>query len=253
MQVGKEYSVFALNIQNAGMNRIEGIFNLLKNTNPDIIALSELKNKPSTEVLFEKLHDLGYISTPIFDSRVDVYHSAVLSRIKFKNLKVETPVLKNRVKVTKFNMNEPNAYLLIISVYGFAHNLKNSDDRKNFKSAFEERILNRLNGRNHNVIILGDLNILEKQFHDTFPNWVIEDAAHFNHFRKCHYIDYFRKTRGNEAGYTWYSPRTGIGQRLDYIFSSEAICSSITTLDIHHELRLQKISDHSGLSLRLRL
>jgi exodeoxyribonuclease-3 len=64
--------------------------------------------------------------------------------------------------------------------------------------------------------------------------------------------DAFRHLHPHEREYSWVG-RTGDGYRYDHAFCSRTLASQITACDYLHQPRLEKLSDHSALSVRLSL
>ena len=99
------------------------------------------------------------------------------------------------------------------------------------------------------MILMGDFNILEPGH---------QPAVH--HFQHWEYVycqlnkflsDGFRETKKNQIEHSWVS-FDGNGQRLDHVLLSPSLIDSINNCEYDHQPRIEKLSDHSLLSLYLR-
>jgi len=65
------------------------------------------------------------------------------------------------------------------------------------------------------------------------------------------WIDTWRAVHGEHTEYTWLSPNAGNGFRLDHCFVSPALAGDVERVAFGHDVRLNGLSDHSLLSIRL--
>ena len=130
--------------------------------------------------------------------------------------------------------------LLAVHIPGF----KDSGDKKDF---WEAIIAHSKIHRNNNLLILGDFNTgldIDSEGvsfkHKEFMISLIELGFH----------DAWRLIHNNKKEFTWYSNKSN-GFRLDYGFISnkEVVLNAYHT----HKMRLEKITDHSGLIIELDL
>jgi len=123
-----------------------------------------------------------------------------------------------------------------------------NEEKRRFLETFEKLISNEdLRKKFSNWIILGDLNLLEPNH---IPHYPVYKGWEFfyNIFSKYRFIDAFRFFHPNEKEYSWFG-RGGNGYRFDHVFVSEEILPFIRNCFYLHEVRLDKLSDHSAMYL----
>jgi exonuclease III len=248
-QPGRRYRLLAANVQNPGAERAQRLVAALADEAFDVLVLSELQAKPACQSLLSELRALGYQTTELPDDGGRAYHTAIASRLRFDELPVATPSLAGRVRVARFRAGPAKLYL--VGVYGVTFNARNAEQRQRYKADFERQILGRLAGVPAGVLIAGDLNILEPRFHDHLPEQVADDREHYHGFRTQGFVDLLRAAYPDTAEYTWYSPRSFEGQRLDHVFAGETARAWIHELAMRHDLRRDKLSDHTAIAIAL--
>jgi exodeoxyribonuclease-3 len=103
------------------------------------------------------------------------------------------------------------------------------------------------------VVLLGDLNILEPGHQPHYPFFAPFEYDFYRALVTEHGMtDTFRHLHPDDAEYSWVG-RTGDGYRYDHAFCSQALRDQITACSYLHQPRQDKLSDHSGLSVRLSL
>ncbi len=65
-------------------------------------------------------------------------------------------------------------------------------------------------------------------------------------------VDVFRTLHPDSREYSWVG-RTGDGYRYDHAFRSAGLAPTLVACDYVHEPRTSRLSDHSGLTVRLAL
>ena len=103
------------------------------------------------------------------------------------------------------------------------------------------------------AVVLGDLNVLEPGHQPHYPFFAPFEYDFYRALVTEHGMtDAFRHLHPHEREYSWVG-RTGDGYRYDHAFCSRTLASQITACDYLHQPRLEKLSDHSALSVRLSL
>lgn len=245
-QPGRRYRLLVANMQNPGAERAHRLVQALAEEAFDLMVLSELQAKPACQTLLSELRALGYQTTELQDDGTRGYRTAVVSRLQFEELPVETRSLAGRVRVVRVQTRSTMLYL--VGVYGVTYNQRNADQRQRYKADFEARVLGRLARVSAGVLIAGDLNILEPRFHDHLPEQVADDRDHYARFHENGFVDLFRSVYPDRPEYTWYSPRTLEGQRLDHIFAGGPARSWIGDITPRHDFRQSKLSDHTAIA-----
>lgn len=107
-------------------------------------------------------------------------------------------------------------------------------------------------GRSDQLIVLGDLNILEpnhKPRYSFFLPWEYDFYTQLSRFRL---EDAFRHLHREVNEYSWVG-RTGDGYRYDHAFVSISLLNRIVECSYVHDTRDAGLSDHSGLAVSLRV
>ncbi|MFN3688698.1 endonuclease/exonuclease/phosphatase family protein [Salinarimonas sp.] len=253
IQAGSEYVLFSANIQNSGADRAAQIAEFVRNLLPDILILSELKRKPATISLLEHLRRIGYNPLDLDDdTEQSQYHVVVGSRLRCVELKVSTESLRNRLKILRLEAHPPFEPVYVVAVYAPAYNPENLALRRRFFDDLQNAVLRRLHSTAKNAFIVGDLNIVDAVHHAHVADFAAESAPVFSAFASTGFVDLLRRRFRREPAYTWYSPRTGEGQRLDHLFARGKLVDHVGEVAIDHDFRICKLSDHSAITCRFR-
>lgn len=101
-----------------------------------------------------------------------------------------------------------------------------------------------------NRIILGDLNILERDHvphYSTFYEW---EYHFYDVFMEAGYVDAFQYAHPAVQEYSWVG-RTNNGYRYDYCFVSPDLRENISECQYIHETRMMRITDHSAIVIEI--
>lgn len=246
---GDLVSLVALNVQSAGKDRFEKIYDYLLRANSDVIVLSELKGKRPTTDFLGRMSLLGYEDTEIKMSP-EGHYAVILRRVTGKMLKVETESLEKRSSITRVDVKGSSS-LYVVGIYPPAYGVQNIDSRKSYFNDLDQKILFRLSSLNKSILLVGDFNLVEKKFHEHIPREVRESEPYLRMIARNGLQDVVRTFFPAEASYTWISPVTGEGQRLDHVYASTDLISSISKIFLDNSVRLSKISDHSAIRLEM--
>jgi len=103
------------------------------------------------------------------------------------------------------------------------------------------------------TLLVGDLNILEP---DHQPHYRIFQAFEYDFYQALttHHdlVDAFRHLHPNLVEHSWVG-RTGDGYRYDHAHCSPSLAPHLVACDYVHDTRHQRLTDHSGLTVRLTL
>jgi len=84
-------------------------------------------------------------------------------------------------------------------------------------------------------------------FYSVFGEW---EYTFYDDFIAAKLIDAFAYIAPSAIDYTWFS-RDGNGFRFDFIFISADILANLTYASHIHEPRINKLSDHSAVAIKL--
>ena len=244
--------------------RIENILNYIKDTNPDILFLQEIKteniNFPS-----EAFKENGYNSY-VFGQKS--YNGvAFLSKCKITNFKndlikdklkqsriITGEILVNKKKIKLINIYVPNGNPVDTEKYEY---------KKNWLTSFLKKIKKELNS-NSNLIISGDFNIIPEEI-DVYDYKRYQDDALFKlEIRKKYrelinlgFNDVYRYFNKSKQEYTFWDYFAGswqknYGMRIDHFLVSSNLLENIKSININKKPRSKiKPSDHTPIELEI--
>ena len=233
------------NVRTPSLRRATKQMKWLEENSFDVIVLTEVKASQGCIYVKDRLVSLGY--TVVFPEPEDEDYGVILAVRKiFKEVpKIYVDFLSYRVSFAVCNFSEKEVLLI-----GLYVPVWRNDEKRKFLEAFEKLISDEsLKKRFSNWIILGDLNLLEPSHVPHYPVYR-EWEFFYNAFSKHGFMDAFRFFHPNEKEYSWFG-REGNGYRFDHVFVSEAILPFIRNCFYLHEVRLDKLSDHSAMYLEI--
>jgi exodeoxyribonuclease-3 len=246
---------------NSIFSRFDHLVNVIKEHNPKIILLQEIK---CTEEKFpyQELSDLGYNIT-IFGQKT--YNGvAILSKYPpedtIKKLEgmgenQDARYIENTIVIEKICYK-------IVSVY-----IPNGSEVGSEKFAYKLDFFQKLHDRleylmkyEKNIIIGGDFNVAPEEIDVYDPKraegkllFNIEERKYFRKLLKIGFIDTFREFNNDVQQFSWWDYRAGSwqhnkGMRIDHILVSPAVADKITKSGVLTETRgWAKPSDHAPI------
>tara|TARA_X000001036_G_scaffold426476_1_gene453926 strand:+ start:2137 stop:2913 length:777 start_codon:yes stop_codon:yes gene_type:complete len=242
--------------------RIENIVSYIKDSNPDILLLQEIKTQ---EENFPRnvFKDIGYDSY-VFGQKS--YNGvAIISKLKMDNIStnfikdefkqsriITGEILLNGKKVDLINIYVPNGNPVDTEKYEY---------KKNWLKKFNNNIKKRL-AKNLNILIAGDFNIIPEEIdvHD-FKRYE-NDALGRLEIRKKYrelinfgFKDIYRLINKKKQEYTFWDYFAGsweknYGMRIDHFLLSNNLIQNISSININKNPRSKKKpSDHTPIEL----
>ncbi|MFH1402191.1 MAG: exodeoxyribonuclease III [Patescibacteria group bacterium] len=252
-------------------------FDFLKNENPDILLLQEIKiskeARKKTEIDFEKFGYAtcwnsasrpGYSGTLILiKNHLDVgCPSGCLSECSGSN-----PSLKSGLGIEKFDaegrvqtLEFPDFFLINAYFPNSNHELSRLDYKMDFNNELHKYI--KKLEKQKPVIIGGDFNVAHQEIDLARPKDNLGNAGFTNEergwmtkFLASGFVDTYRVFYPNKIKYSWWSYRffcrdKGIGWRIDYFCVSKGLVAKIKSAQIHSDIFG---SDHCPISIDLKL
>ena len=244
--------------------RIENILNYIKDSNPDILFLQEIKtqneNFPS-----ETFKESGYNSY-VFGQKS--YNGvAFLSKSKIGN--VENDFIKDKLKQSRIIAGEivlNKKKTKLINIYvpnGNPVDTEKYEYKKNWLTSFIKKIKKELT-ENSNLIISGDFNIIPEEI-DVYDYKRYENDALFRlEIRKKYrelinlgFNDIYRHFSKSKQEYTFWDYFAGswqknYGMRIDHFLVSNNLLENIKSININKKPRSKtKPSDHTPIELEI--
>jgi exodeoxyribonuclease-3 len=252
----KKIISYNLNGIRAALNK--GFAEWLKNENPDIICLQEIKIQPDQidEIIF---NDMGYYCYWLCAEKKGYSGVAVFTRHQPDNVKHGMGIRKYDSEGRVIQLDYGN--ISLINAYIPSGTM--GDARQNFKMEFLSdfhKYINEIKKDRPELIISGDYNICHKPIDINHPErhlqssgFLPEERAWFDEFVSSGFIDSYRFFDTSAGKYSWWSFRAGarqknLGWRIDY---------HLVTLPLKDRLRAASIltnvvhSDHAPVVLEI--
>ena len=244
--------------------RIENILNYIKDSNPDILFLQEIKtqneNFPS-----ETFKEHGYNSY-VFGQKS--YNGvAFLSKSKIENVKndfIKDKLKQSRIITGEIALNKKKIKLINIYVpNGNPVDTEKYEYKKNWLTSFIKKVKKELTA-NSNLIISGDFNIIPEEI-DVYDYKRYENDALFRlEIRKKYrelinlgFNDIYRHFNKSKQEYTFWDYFAGswqknYGMRIDHFLVSNNLLENIKSININKKPRSKtKPSDHTPIELEI--
>lgn len=236
----------------------KGFVEWLKEENPDIIGLQEIKAQEK-DIEASIFQDLGYNLYWYPAVKKGYSGVAIFSKIKPKSLKYGMGL----------NKYDDEGRMIQADFEGFSFissyfpSGTTGDERQKFKYAFLEDVfdyVHDLKRDNSNFILSGDYNICHKpiDIHNPISNknssgFLPEERAWMDKFTESGFIDTFRHFNPDPHQYTWWSFRANsraknLGWRIDYHMATNEMRNKLKSAVILPNI---KHSDHCPIVLEI--
>ena len=244
--------------------RIENILQYIKDSNPDILLLQEIKTQNEnfpTNVFKEN----GYNSY-VFGQKS--YNGvAFLSKSKIANVKndfIKDELKQSRIITGEIILNKKKTKLINIYVpNGNPVETEKYEYKKNWLTSFIKKVKKELTA-NSNLIISGDFNIIPEEI-DVYDYKRYENDALFRlEIRKKYrelinlgFNDIYRYFNKSKQEYTFWDYFAGswqknYGMRIDHFLVSNNLLENIKSININKKPRSKtKPSDHTPIELEI--
>jgi exodeoxyribonuclease-3 len=244
--------------------RIENVLEYIKDSNPDILFLQEIKSQ-NDNFPFEVFKDIGYQSY-VFGQKS--YNGvAFLSKSKINN--IDNSFIKDKLKQSRIITGDifiDKKKIKLINIYvpnGNPVDTEKYEYKKTWLSLFNKAIKKELL-TNSNIIISGDFNIIPEEF-DVYDSKRYEDDALFKlEIRKKYrelinlgFNDIYRYFNKSKQEYTFWDYFAGswqknYGMRIDHFLISNNLINNIISININKKPRSKtKPSDHTPIELEI--
>ena len=244
--------------------RITNILEYIKDTLPDILFLQEIKTQEES-FPYEDFKNVGYESH-VFGQKS--YNGvAIISKVKIKNLKkdfikddlnqariISGEILLKKKKINLINIYAPNGNPINTDKYEY---------KKNWLKKFITRIKKEL-GKNSNILIAGDFNIIPEEIdvydfkrYENDALGKLEIRKKFREILNLGFNDIYRLKNKNKQEYTFWDYFAGswqknYGMRIDHFVLSNNLLENVTSININKKPRSKtKPSDHTPIELEI--
>lgn len=236
----------------------KNFFEWLKNVNPDILCLQEIKANPD-QFDSKSFESLGYYYYSYPAQKKGYSGVAILSKTKPDTINYGCGITKydDEGRILRADFGKVS----VMSVYHPSGS--SGDERQAFKmqwlSDFKDYV-SKLKKERPNLILSGDFNICNKaiDIHNPKSNantsgFLPEERAWFDSFLASGFIDSFREFNKEPHQYSWWSYRANareknLGWRIDYNLISKELLSQLKGASI---LPDAKHSDHCPVVINI--
>ena len=244
--------------------RITNILEYIKDTFPDILFLQEIKTQEES-FPYEDFKNVGYESH-VFGQKS--YNGvAIISKVKIENLKkdfikddlnqariISGEILLKKKKISLINIYAPNGNPISTDKYEY---------KKNWLKKFITRLKKEL-GKNSNILIAGDFNIIPEEIdvydfkrYENDALGKLEIRKKFREILNLGFNDIYRLKNKNKQEYTFWDYFAGswqknYGMRIDHFVLSNNLLENVTSININKKPRSKtKPSDHTPIELEI--
>jgi len=236
----------------------KGLIDWIKQTNPDVLCLQEVKATPEQVGVFE-LEELGYNHYWYPAQKKGYSGVAIFTKIKPKNVVYGCGIAEYDFegRIIRADFDD----FSVMSVYHPSGS--SGDERQAFKMKWlgdYTNYINEIKKAQPNLILSGDFNICHKaiDIHNPKSNantsgFLPEEREWMEEFINTGFIDTFRYFNQEPHQYSWWSYRAGsrdknLGWRIDYNLASSSLASRLKRSVILPEA---KHSDHCPVLLEI--
>ena len=244
--------------------RIENIKNYIKDTDPDVLLLQEIKTQ-NENFPNDEFNKLGYVSY-VFGQKS--YNGvAIISKHELDN--VNNSFIKddlNQSRIITAELKLKNKKIELINIYvpnGNPVDTEKYEYKKNWLKKFIINIKKKIQ-KNSNILIAGDFNIIPEEIdvHDfkRYENDALgrlEIRKKYRELINLGFKDVYRSKNKTKQEYTFWDYFAGswqknYGMRIDHFLLSNSLIDNIKSININKKPRSkEKPSDHTPIELEI--
>ena len=244
--------------------RIENILHYIKDSNPDILFLQEIKTQ-NENFPYQAFKEIGYQSYPFGQKSYNGV--AFLSKSKIES--ISNDFIRDKLKQSRIITGEislKKKQIKLINIYvpnGNPVDTEKYEYKKNWLTLFNKAVKKELI-TNSNIIISGDFNVIPEE-NDVYDSKRYEnDALYKLEIRKKYrelinfgFSDVYRYFNKSKQEYTFWDYFSGswqknYGMRIDHFLVSNNLMDSVKSISINKKPRSKvKPSDHTPIELEI--
>jgi len=244
--------------------RIVNILNYLKNSNPDILMIQEIKTEDKN-FPYSDFKSLGY-GCHVFGQKS--YNGvAFLSKININKIDKKFFIDKNnQARIIVGEIKKKSKFIKLINIYvpnGNPINTEKYEYKKNWLDSFIKRLKKTL-VNNENIIIGGDFNIIPENIdvydfkkYENDALFKLEIRKKFRELINLGFHDIYRHFNKDKQDYTFWDYMAGSwqknhGMRIDHFLLTTSLLNKVKYIDIDKKPRSKlKPSDHTPIELEI--
>ena len=244
--------------------RIENIKNYIKDTDPDVLLLQEIKTQ-NENFPNDEFNKLGYVSY-VFGQKS--YNGvAIISKHELDNVNnsfIKDDLNQSRIITAELKLKKKKIELINIYVpNGNPVDTEKYEYKKNWLKKFIINIKKKIQ-KNSNILIAGDFNIIPEEIdvHDfkRYENDALgrlEIRKKYRELINLGFKDVYRFKNKTKQEYTFWDYFAGswqknYGMRIDHFLLSNSLIDNIKSININKKPRSkEKPSDHTPIELEI--
>ena len=242
--------------------RILNIIKYIKNSNPDVLMIQEIKTEEKN-FPYSDFKKLGY-ECHVFGQKS---YNGVAFLTKKEISKIDVRFIKdinNQSRIIAGDIKNKSKIIKLINIYvpnGNPVNTEKYEYKKKWYDSFTKKIKKIIN-ENENIIIGGDFNVIPDKIdvydYKKYSNDALfkaEIRKKFKDLISLGFQDIFRYFNKNKQEYTFWDYMAGSwqknnGMRIDHFLVSNSLINSIKEININKRPRSEiKPSDHTPIEL----
>ncbi|TDD68410.1 hypothetical protein E1293_36955 [Actinomadura darangshiensis] len=260
-----ELRVCALNVNSPNPQRAQRLADWLLKTRSNTLILTEMQPSSGGRLIMSVLEAEGFTISCGPGWQESRYLATIASRgftvspvlppafnprIVAVDLTASTaPTTKDGAAQTE-SRGQAGQTIRVIGVYGPTNGMTEESSER--RRAFQQRIIGYLTSISHpNMIVAGDLNVVEPGHRPHLPAFADHDYAFYTGLLDLGLTDAYRALHPTATDHSWVSDRFG-SQRLDHALVSAAT-GCITACSYDHQPRTLQMSDHAALVTTVQL
>jgi exodeoxyribonuclease-3 len=247
-----ELSLLTLNIANPSAERAQRQLGWLAARDEDVLVLTETKDSAGCRLLADAFTQAGFhVAYPKPDN--GDYGVMIASRLKARTDDFGDHVGYLPSRVAAVTLPAPDGPIQVIGAYIPSRDAsaEKTDRKRKWLAACQAALVSRTPAPP--TIVMGDLNVLEPGHKPHYPFFAPFEYDFYRQLTDdCGLVDAFRTLHPDKVEHSWVG-RTGDGYRYDHAHCTASVASTLLACDYIHQPRLERLSDHSALSVRLSL
>lgn len=246
-----QLSLLTFNIGNPSLERAQRQLAWLASRDDDVLVLTETKDSAGCRLLADGFTAAGYhVAYPVPEN--GDYGVLIASKIPARTDEFGDCVGYLPSRAAAITLDIPSQPIHVVGAYVPSRDAspEKIDRKRKWLAACQTALASRPQGP---ALFLGDLNILEP---DHQPHYAFFASFEYDFYRQltddCDLIDAFRTKYPDAIEHSWVG-RTGDGYRYDHAHCTRDLASRLVDCTYLHQPRLDRLSDHSALTVSLAL
>ncbi len=243
--------------------RITNILEYIKQSNPDIILLQEIKTQDEN-FPYEEFTKKGYYSY-VFGQKS--YNGvAIISKIEIKKISksfIEDDLKQSRIITGEIKIKKD---IELINIY-VPNGNPIATEKYNYKIRWLDKFISNVKkklSKNKNLLIAGDFNIIPEEIdvynfkrYENDALGKLEIRKKFRELLNLGFIDVYRFKNKNKQEFTFWdyfssSWQKNYGMRIDHFLLSNSLIDQVKSININKKPRSKtKPSDHTPIELEI--